>query len=229
MKRHGKKYREAIKLVEQDRAYSIEEATELLERTNTVKFDPTVELHFNLNIDPKYSDQLVRSTVTLPHGSGKTVRVAAFTDAGDEKALLAAGATVAGGDDLLEEVAKGNVNFDVAIATTAMMRKMGKVAKVLGPKGLMPNPKAGTVGDNLLSIIAELAAGKFEFKNDKQGNVHTIAGKLSFGADKLKDNINHFLAAMKDVRPTGLKGGVKFVESVFVCNAMGPGIKLDVK
>jgi large subunit ribosomal protein L1 len=229
MKSHGKKYNEAIKLVEKDRAYSIEEAVELLERTNTVKFDPTVEIHFNLNIDPKYSDQLVRSTVTLPHGSGKTVRVGAFTDAGDEKALLAAGATVAGGDDLLEEVAKGTVNFDVAIATTAMMRKMGKVAKVLGPKGLMPNPKAGTVGDNLLGILKELAAGKFEFKNDKQGNVHTIAGKLSFGADKLKDNLNHFVTAMKEVRPTGLKGGVKFIDSVYVCNAMGPGIKIDVK
>jgi len=229
MKKHGKKYNEAIKLVEKDRAYSIEEACELLERTNTVKFDPTVEIHFNLNIDPKYSDQLVRSTITLPNGSGKTARVAAFTDMGDEKALLAAGATVAGGDDLLEEVSKGAVNFDVAIATTAMMRKMGKVAKVLGPKGLMPNPKAGTVGDNLLAIIKELAAGKFEFKNDKQGNIHTIAGKLSFGADKLKENINHFLAVMKENRPTGLKSSARFIESVYVCNVMGPGIKLDVK
>ncbi|MCK9272659.1 50S ribosomal protein L1 [Candidatus Gracilibacteria bacterium] len=227
MQKRGKKYRQAITLIEKDKAYTIDEAVELLERTNTVKFDPTVEIHFNLGIDPKYSDQMIRSTVTLPNGSGKSVRIGAFDDSGNEKALLAAGASVAGGEDLLDIVASGKIEFDVAIATPAMMRKMGKVAKVLGPKGLMPNPKAGTVGDDLLAIIKELIAGKFEFKNDKQGNVHSIIGKLSFGSDKLKENLVHFIKVLKDVKPAGVKGN--FINTVYVCNAMGPGIKLDVK
>ncbi|EKE30344.1 MAG: ribosomal protein L1 [uncultured bacterium (gcode 4)] len=227
MQKRGKKYNQAITLVEKEKAYTIDEAVELLERTNTVKFDPTVEIHFNLNIDPKYSDQMVRSTLTLPNGSGKTSRIGAFDDSGNEKALIAAGATVAGGDDLLEAVAQGKIDFDVAIATPAMMRKMWKVAKVLGPKGLMPNPKAGTVGDDLLSIIKELAAGKFEFKNDKQGNVHSIVGKLSFGSAKIKENIEAFVKAIKEVKPTGVKS--TYINTVYVCNAMGPGIKLDVK
>ncbi|EKE28771.1 MAG: ribosomal protein L1 [uncultured bacterium (gcode 4)] len=227
MQKRGKKYNQAISLVEKEKAYSIDEAVELLERTNTVKFDPTVEIHFNLNIDPKYSDQMVRSTLTLPNGSGKVPRIGAFDDSGNEKALLAAGATVAWGDELLELVAQGKIEFDVAIATPAMMRKMWKVAKVLWPKGLMPNPKAGTVGDDLLSIIKELAAGKFEFKNDKQGNVHSIVGKLSFGSSKIKENIEAFVKAIKEVKPAWVKS--TYINTVYVCNAMGPGIKLDVK
>jgi len=205
MKKHGKKYNQAIALVEKERIYTVGEAVELLERTNTVKFDPTVEIHFNLNIDPKYADQMIRSTISLPNGSGKTVRIGAFTDAGDEKELLALGATVAGGDDLVDIVATGKIDFDVAIATPAMMRKMGKIAKVLGPKGLMPNPKTGTVGDNLAAIVKEVKAGKFEFKNDKQGNVHSLVGKLSFGGKKLQENIEFFLKTVRDVKPTGVK------------------------
>jgi len=229
MLKRGKKYNQAIALVEKERVYTVAEAVDLLERTNTVKFDPTVEIHFNLNIDPKYSDQMVRSTISLPHGSGKTVRIGAFTDTGNEKELLALGATVAGGDDLVDIVATGKIDFDVAIATPGMMRKMGKVAKVLGPKGLMPNPKAGTVGDDLVAIVKELVAGKFEFKNDKQGNVHSIVGKLSFGAPKLQENIEHFLKAIRDVKPTGLKSGVSYINSIHVCNAMGPGIKIQAQ
>ncbi|EKD30060.1 MAG: hypothetical protein ACD_78C00169G0005 [uncultured bacterium (gcode 4)] len=227
MKKHGKKYNQAIALVEKERIYTVSEAVELLERTNTVKFDPTVEIHFNLNIDPKYSDQMIRSTIMLPHGSGKAVRIGAFTDMGNEKELMELGATVAGGDDLLDMVASGKIEFDIAIATPAMMRKMGKVAKVLGPKGLMPNPKTGTVGDNLASIIKEIMAGKFEFKNDKQGNVHSLVGKLSFGNKKLAENIEYFLQKIRDVKPTGLKSGAAYVNSVYVCNAMGPSIKIN--
>lgn len=227
MKKHGKKYNQAIALVEKERIYTVTEAVELLERTNTVKFDPTVEIHFNLNIDPKYSDQMIRSTIMLPHGSGKTVRIGAFTDMGNEKELMELGATVAGGDDLLDMVASGKIEFDIAIATPAMMRKMGKVAKVLGPKGLMPNPKTGTVGDNLDSIIKEIMAGKFEFKNDKQGNVHSLVGKLSFGNKKLAENIEYFLKKIRDVKPAGLKSGAAYINSVYVCNAMGPGIKIE--
>lgn len=228
MARHGKKYLQAAKLVEAERLYTVEEAVELLVKTNTVKFDPTVEVHFNLAIDPKYADQMVRSTLSLPHGTGKTVRIGAFTDIGNADALKKLGASVAGGDDFLDEVAGGKIEFDVAIATPGMMKKMGKVAKVLGPKGLMPNPKAGTVGEDLEQIIKELVAGKFEFKNDKQGNIHSIIGKLSFGQAKLKENLEHFIKAIREVKPSGVKGGT-YINTVFVCNAMGPGIRLDVR
>lgn len=227
MQRRGKKYKQAMTLIEKDKAYNIDEAVELLERTNTVKFDPTVEIHFNLGIDPKYSDQMVRSTITLPNWSGKSVRIWAFDDSGNEKALIAAWATVAGWDELIDAVAGGTIEFDVAIATTAMMRKMWKVAKVLWPKGLMPNPKAGTVWDDLLSIISELVAWKFEFKNDKQWNVHSIVWKLSFGQDKLKENILAFIKTIKDVKPTWVKGN--YINTIYLCNAMWVGIKLDMK
>lgn len=227
MQKRGKKYKQAISLIEKDKAYTIDEAVDLLERTNTAKFDPTVEIHFNLNIDPKYSDQMVRSTITLPNWTWKSVRIGAFDDSGNEKALLEAGATVAWGDDLVETVSQWKIDFDVAIATPAMMRKMWKVAKVLGPKGLMPNPKAGTVGDDLVAIIKELVAGKFEFKNDKQGNVHSIVGKLSFGSSKIKENIESFIKTVKEVKPAWVKGN--YINTIYVCSAMGPGIKLDIK
>ncbi len=225
---HGKKYNQAASLIEKDRIYSLDEAVDLLERTNTVKFDPTIEVHFNLAIDPRQADQLVRSTITLPNGTGKTKRIAAFTDIGNEAELKKAGVLVAGGDDLIDSVLQGNIDFDIAIATTGMMKKMGKVAKVLGPKGLMPNPKAGTVGDDLLAIAEEITKGRFEFKNDKQGNVHSIVGKLSFGNAKLKENIEFFVKAIKSARPTGIKGSAPYISTVYVCNAMGPGIRLDV-
>ena len=224
---HGKKYNQAVALIEKDRTYSVKEAVDLLERTNTVKFDPTIEVHFNLNIDPRQADQLVRSTLSLPHGTGKTKKIGAFTDLGNEAELQAAGVHVAGNEDLMDSVLQGKIDFEIAIATPGMMKKMGKLAKVLGPKGLMPNPKAGTVGEDLIAIAKELSAGRFEFKNDKQGNVHSIVGKLSFGAVKLEENIGYFLKAMKSARPTGIKGGTAFVKSLYICNAMGPGIKLD--
>lgn len=224
---HGKKYRKAVELVDRTRKYSIEEAVSLLERTNTVKFDPTVEIHFNLAIDPKYADQMVRSTLTLPHGTGKAPKIGVFTEQGNEKELMALGAVIAGGDDLVDRVANGEIGFDVAIATPNMMKKMGKVARVLGPKGLMPNPKAGTVGENLETIVKELMAGKFEFENDKQGNVHSVVGKLSFGQDKVRENIAAFIAKIREVKPAGIKGG-QYVNTVFVANAMGPGIQLNI-
>jgi large subunit ribosomal protein L1 len=224
---HGKKYNQAASLVEKDRAYTLDEAVELLERTNTVKFDPTIEVHFNLGIDPRQADQLVRSTISLPNGTGKTKRIGAFTDLGNEAELKALGVTVAGGDDLIDTILHGDINFDIAIATPGMMKKMGKAAKVLGPKGLMPNPKAGTVGEDLTPIIKELLAGRFEFKNDKQGNVHSIVGKLSFGNAKLRENIEFFVKAMKSSRPAGVKGSMVFIKSIYICNAMGPGILLN--
>ena len=227
-KTHGKKYNQAVALVEAERLYSLSETVDLLERTNTVKFDPTIEIHFNLGIDPRQADQLVRATLSLPHGTGKTKRIGAFTDLGNESELKALGVVAAGGDDLIDAVLQGKIDFDIAIATPGMMKKMGKVAKVLGPKGLMPNPKAGTVGEDLIAISKELMAGRFEFKNDKQGNVHSIVGKLSFGNKKLAENIEFFLKAMKAARPTGLKGSAAFIKSVYLCNARGPGIQLDM-
>ncbi|HRI36171.1 MAG TPA: 50S ribosomal protein L1 [bacterium] len=227
MAQHGKKYRQAVQLIEEGRLYSLDEAVELLSTTSTTKFDPTVEIHFNLELDPKYADQMIRTTITLPNGSGRAASIGAFTDQGNEKELIAAGASVAGGDDLIEAVAAGKIDFGVAIATPGMMKKMGKIAKVLGPKGLMPNPKTGTVGEDLLPIVAELRAGKFEFKNDKQGNVHSIVGKLSFGPEKLKKNIEYFIQTIKDVKPSGAKSG-KYLNTIVLCTSMGPGIPLQI-
>jgi len=223
----GKKYNKAVEFINKEMAYSVTEAVELLEKTNTVKFDPTVEIHFNLNLEVKHADQIVRSTLSLPNGSGKTAKVCAFTD-GNADEVLAAGATVAGGEELIQDIADGTValDFDVCIATPSMMRHLGKVARVLGPKGLMPNPKAGTVGPDLVSIAKEIAGGKFEFKTDKQGNVHSIFGKLSFGAEKLAENLEFFLKTIEDVKPAGAKG--KYINSVYVCNAMGPSIKINM-
>jgi len=208
--------------------YSVEEAVELLEQTNTVKFDPTVEIHFNLNLDPKHVDQMIRTTGVLPHGTGKTPSICAFSDSISAADLKKAGATVAGGEDLIADIESGKValDFDICVASPAMMRHLGKIARVLGPKGLMPNPKTGTVGEDLVAVVSEIAGGKFEFKTDKHGNVHSIFGKLSFGKDKLIENLNTFLGLIQDAKPSGAKG--KYIQSVVVCNAMGPGIKLNM-
>lgn len=223
----GKKYKKAAELVNNEMAYSIEEAVELLEKTNTVKFDPTVEIHLNLNLDPKYQDQMIRTTISLPNGSGKSAKVCAFTD-GNTDELKNAGASVAWGEELIEDIAKWNIalDFDVCVATPSMMRHLGKIARVLGPKGLMPNPKAGTVSDDLVSAIKEISAWKFEFRTDKHGNIHSFFGKLSFGKDKLVENLNYFLNTINEVRPSWAKG--KYINSVYICNAMWPSIELDM-
>lgn len=230
MAKRGKKYKKAIEMVNQTMAYGVDEAIELLEKTNTVKFDPSVEIHFNLELDPKYQDQMIRSTITLPHGTGKKPKMCVFNDTANPDELKKLGADLVGGEDLINDIAAGKqaINFDICIATPSMMRLLGKVAKVLGPKGLMPNPKTGTVGEDLVSIVKEIAGGKFEFKTDKDGNVHSIFGKLSFGKQKLKENLEHFIQTLKEVKPTGAPKG-KYINTVYVCNAMGPGIKLDVK
>lgn len=227
MYKRGKKYNKAIKMVNQEMAYTINEAVELLEKTNTVKFDPTVEIHFNLGIDPKHADQMVRSTISLPNGSGKTAKICAFTDGSIEEAK-AAGAALAGGEELIDDIMKGNVDidFEVCVATPTMMRHLGKIARVLGPKGLMPNPKAGTVSPDLTTAIKEIAAGKFEFKNDKEGNVHSIFGKLGFGKEKLIENLNYFINLVNEIKPSGAKG--EYMKAAYICNAMWPSIKLDI-
>jgi len=220
MTHRGKKYRKALELVSSTTLYTIDEAVELLEKTNTVKFDPSVEVHFNLNLDPKYADQMIRTTITLPHGTGRTVKICAFIEGANSEAVKNAGAFVVGGEELVEKIAKGEqaLDFDVCVATPSMMRQLGKIARILGPKGLMPNPKTGTVGEDLVAVVGEIKAGKFEFKTDKQGNVHSIFGKLSFGKDKLVENLTKFITTIKEVKPSGAKG--KYVNTVYVCNAM---------
>lgn len=227
MTKRGKKYNKAVEFINKDLFYTVDEACELLEKTNTVKFDPTVEIHFNLNIDPKYADQMVRWTISLPNGSGKTSRICAFTD-WNAKELEAAWAKIAGWEELIDNIEKWNValDFDVCVATPTMMRNLGKIARVLWPKWLMPNPKAWTVWPDLLTIIKEISAWKFEFKNDKQGNVHSIFWKLSFGKDKLKQNLEHFLKIINEVKPTWAK--TKYINSIYVCNAMWPSIRLNL-
>lgn len=224
----GKKYKKAQEFLKEGMSYNVDEAVELLEQTNTVKFDPTVEIHFNLNLDPKHQDQMIRTTATLPNGTGKVPNICAFSDSISAADLKKAGASVAGGEELIADIESGKttLDFDVCVATPSMMRHLGKIARVLGPKGLMPNPKTWTVGDDLVAVVKEIAGGKFEFKTDKQGNVHSIFGKLSFGKDKLKENLEAFLQIIQDVKPTGAKG--KYINSVVVCNAMGPGIKIDM-
>lgn len=224
----GKKYKKAQEFLKEGMSYSVSEAVELLEQTNTVKFDPTVEIHFNLNLDPKHQDQMIRTTATLPNGTGKVAKICAFSDSISAADLKKAGATVAGGEELIADIDSGKqaLDFDVCVASPAMMRHLGKIARVLGPKGLMPNPKTGTVGEDLVAIVSEIAAGKFEFRTDKHGNVHSVFGKLSFGKEKLEENLNAFLQIISDVKPSGAKG--KYINSVYVCNAMGPGIKIDM-
>lgn len=226
MKKFGKKYNSATSKVDADKLYTLEEAVQLLTETSTAKFDATCEIHANLNADPKYADQIVRSTVALPHGTGKSVRVVAFVGEDKAAAALAAGAIKAGANDLIDEVNQGFSDFDVAVATPDMMRDLAKVAKVLGPKGLMPNPKSGTVTPDIEKAIGELKAGKIEFKTDKFGIVHSVLGKVSFGKDKLQENLTSFLQALNTAKPTGIKG--VYIKSITLTTTMGPGIRVDL-
>lgn len=227
MKR-GKKYKKAVEFLEFEKKYTVLESIDLLEKTNTVKYDPTVELHYNLNLDPKHADQIVRATTSLPNGTGKVVKICVFTDSGKEKELKALGAKVVGWEELVWDIEKWNISldFDICVANPAMMRKLWKIAKILWPKGLMPNPKSGTVWEDLEKIVKEIAGWRIELKTDKQWNLHTIFWKLSFGKDKLKQNLDHLINFVQESKPTWAKG--KFIEAAYVCNAMWPSIELDI-
>ena len=216
----------AYEKIDREKKYTVNEAIALMVDLKIVKFDATAEVHFNLGINPKHADQQVRTTISLPHGTGKTVRIVVFCEDDKAKAAKAAGAIEAGSEDLLEKISKGWTEFDVAVATPDMMRGLAKVARVLGPKGLMPNPKAGTVTEDIEKTVGELAAGRLEFRNDKAGIVHTVFGKLSFGKEKLEENLNTMISAVKDAKPAGAKGN--YINSVTINSTMGPGIKLDV-
>ena len=226
MKR-SKRYNEAKKLVEPKKLYTPAEAVELVKKSSNTKFDGTVEIHMNLGIDVKKSDQLVRATIVLPHGTGKTKKVAAFVPADKEKEAKEAGADIVGAEDLIEEIMKtGKVDFDVAVATPDMMPKMAKVAKVLGPKGLMPNPKTDTVGVNVKKMVEELKRGKVTLKNDATGNIHQAIGKVSADAKALGENFEAIVAAIRKNKPASAKG--TFIKNVVLTSTMGPAIHVDV-
>lgn len=225
MKR-SKKYRAVSEKIDRTKKYTLEEAAALVVESSTTKFDSTVEIHFNLNIDPKYPDQQVRSTVSLPHGSGKSKIIAAFVGDDEIEKAKQAGADFAGSDDLIEKVAKENwTDFEIAIATPEAMRKMAKLGKVLGTKGLMPNPKAGTVTTDIVATISEIKKGRVEFRNDAQGNLHIIGGKVSFGKEKITENVKAVIDAVKAIRPTGVKS--TYINSITLTTTMGPGIKVS--
>ena len=227
MAKHGKKFREAAKLVDSSKKYTLDEAMEILPQTVFTKFTPSVELCVKTNANPKYNDQMIRSTTVLPHGTGKTVKIAVFTTEDKASDAKKAGADIVGHEDLLAKIQKGEMDFDVLITTPDMIRDLAKVAKVLGPRGLMPSPKAGTVTPNLAQAVEEVKKGKIEFRLDKTGNIHAVVGKSSFSKEQLKENIESLLNAIHANRPTGVKG--KLVKKVVVTTTMGPGIVLDVQ
>ena len=225
MVKKSKRIKELNVKVDKNKVYSLEEAVKLIKETSTVKFDASVEVHIHLGIDPKKGDQIIRSTVTLPNGNGKEKRIAAFTSKIDE--AKKAGASIAGDDDLIAKIKKtGKCDFDVAVATPDMMSKIGQIAKILGQKGLMPNPKSGTIDANVTKMIEELKKGKETFKNDDSGNVHLAVGKVSFEEAKLIENINGFIEVIKKVKPTAVKGN--YIKGISVSSSMGPGVKISI-
>ncbi len=222
--RAGKKYREAYKLVEKDKEYTMAEALDLVIKTSPTKFDASVELHARLNVDPRQADQNIRDSIVLPAGTGKNIRIAVFAEADDVTLAKKAGADIAGSEDFLTNLDKGIINFDVLIATPMVMAKLGKYARVLGPKGLMPNPKSGTVTKDVVKAIQEAKAGRVEFRVDSTGIVHVAVGKVSFGAAKLAQNTAALMQSLKSAKPASVKG--TYVKSLFITTTMGPSIKV---
>jgi len=208
-------------------AYSnLEEAITVLKDTATTKFVESVELHANLDIDPKYADQQLRTTVTLPNGIGKEIKIAVLTNEENFSEAESAGATIVGNDDLIEQINQGDIQFDLLVATPNMMPKLAKLGRVLGPKGLMPSPKSGTVSSTLTTTITEFKKGKFEYKADKTGIVHVSFGKTDFTESQLVENLKELYKSLEQNRPSGVKG--KYFKSLFICTTMGPSLKLDL-
>jgi len=226
MAKHGKKYQDALKLIESEKLYQPQEAISLLKRINYVKFDPTVEVHMRLGVDPRHADQMVRGVAMLPAGTGKEVKVLVFAQGEKVSEAEAAGADFVGLDELIKQIEADWLGFDVAIATPDVMGKVGRLGKKLGPRGLMPSPKAGTITFDLAKTIREVKAGRVEFKVDKTALLHIPAGKLSFNEDSLMANITSVIDAVVRARPSGAKGS--YVKSVVLTSTMSPGIRLDV-
>lgn len=224
MPKFGKKYQEAAKLIE-DKLYDVEEAIELIKKTATAKFDETVEVAVKLGVDPKYADQQVRGAVVLPHGTGKSKRVLVFAKGDKIKEAEAAGADFVGSDELVAKIQGGWADFDVAVATPDMMGTVGRLGKILGPRGLMPNPKVGTVTMDITRAINEIKAGKIEYRTDKAGNIHAPIGKVSFDAGKLLDNFRTLIDTLNKVKPAAAKG--QYMRGIALSTTMGPGVKVN--
>ena len=225
MPKHGKNYKAAAEKVESTKLYSPKEAMELAKELAPAKFDETVEVHVRLGVDTRKADQNVRGSIALPHGTGKTVRVAVFAEGEKAREAEAAGADVIGSDDLVAQVQAGELNFDAAIATPNMMGKVGRLGKILGPRGLMPNPKLGTVTNDVAKAIKELKGGRVEYRADRYGICHVPMGKVSFDTQKLVENYGALINELLRVKPSSAKG--KYVKSVVISTTMGPGIKVD--
>ena len=220
LERQGKNFKKAAELVEKGKSYSLKDALDLAVKTNPAKFDASVELHINLGVDPRHADQNIRDNLVLPAGTGKDVRVAVFDDAKVD------GADIAGVETLLKDLEKGVINFDILIATPAQMPKLGKFARVLGPRGLMPNPKSGTVTTDVAKAVAEAKAGRVEYRVDSTGIVHVAIGKVSFGAAKLEENARALFASIKAAKPASVKGN--YVKAIHAATTMGPSITIDI-
>lgn len=226
MRKLSRRHKENIEKTNKIVYSSVEEAIEVLKSTATTKFVETVELHANLNIDPKYADQQLRTTVTLPNGVGKQIKIAVLTDEENFAEAESAGADIVGNDNLIEQINQGNIEFDLLITTPNMMPKLAKLGRVLGPKGLMPSPKSGTVTSTLESTLIEFKKGKFEYKADKTGIVHVSFGKADFEKNKLVENLQALYKSIEQNRPSGVKG--KYFKSLFICTTMGSSIQLDL-
>jgi large subunit ribosomal protein L1 len=224
VERRGKKYRELVKQIEVTKLYSLAEALELATKTSPTKFDASVEIHARLGVDPRQADQNIRSTVSLPHGTGKTIRVAVFAPSDQHAAAKKAGADIVGEDDFLQKLDKEDIAFDVLITLPGLMPKLGKYARVLGPRGLMPNPKSGTVSPDIIKAVTEAKAGKVEYRVDKQGIVHLAVGKVSFGVAKLEANAKVFFESLQANKPSSTKD--TYIKTVTITTTQGPGIKL---
>lgn len=227
MANHGKKYLEATKQVDRDSSYEAVAAMELVKKMSTAKFDETVEAAVRLGVDPKKQDQAVRGVVVMPHGTGKTRRVLVFAKGDKAKEAEAAGADFVGDQDMINKIQQGWFEFDVCVATPDMMSEVGKLGRILGGKGLMPNPKAGTVTFDVAKAVQEIKAGKIEYRLDKAGQIHAPIGKVSFDADKLADNLKALIDALNRAKPAAAKG--VYMKNVSVSSTMGPGVRVDIR
>jgi len=225
MAKTTKKRAALLEKIDAEKKYSVAEATALLADLKSAKFDETVEVALNLNVDPRHADQMVRGSVVLPNGTGKTVRVAVFAKGAKADEAKAAGADIVGNDELIEQIKEGNINFDTVIATPDMMGVVGKVARILGPKGLMPNPKTGTVTMDVAKAVTEAKGGKVNFRVDKKGNIHAGIGKVSFAQDKIAENFNAFIRAVNRAKPAAAKG--RYILNGAVSLTMSPSVRLD--
>ncbi|MBU3958454.1 MAG: 50S ribosomal protein L1 [Candidatus Omnitrophica bacterium] len=226
MKRSSKRYKESSKEIDAAKTYQLKEAISILKKMSMPHFDTSVDLHFRLNVDPKKSDQMVRGTVLLPHGTGKKIKVAVFCKGEQEQVAKGANADYVGSDDLISKVAGGFLDFDCAIATPEMMRDLSRLGKILGPRGLMPSPKTGTVTTDIAKAIEDVRKGKVEFRVDKQSGIHMSIGKISFDENKLYENAFSVIEALNEVRPASIKG--KFVMSLFIASTMNPALRLAI-